>query len=393
MAPSAATTGVPSMYGEDGDSRGVWGSTRELHLKVGAHLRESRAARSDERYKNFVAYAKRRQEEREGAPDRGRGGETATGGAKVASSSDGANGGGPSGPEEPPSGDPGSSGIGRLPNSAPNASSPSLARRAALGPPVRVGGGYRRDEAEALDEDAPVDPRERRVPKPEPPRRWEEVAAETREALSSRARLASGADDASPAETDEDPTLLMLKALERAARDLGVKRTGVWTALGKPYAVEGPPTVTPPANPRAAFPRRAPHPDDVAAAVARRRDEARAGGAPNERGKGGGFEFGEDASARESKTDETETAASFASLLGARPETPPRDALASALGFGEGSRTLGGFPPSKDAEGGERDALSPRAAYRERKSRGRFDRGALEASAARVRRAKHGKAR
>ena len=49
MAPSAGTTGVPSIYGDDGDSRGVWGSTRELHLKVGAHLRESRAARSDER--------------------------------------------------------------------------------------------------------------------------------------------------------------------------------------------------------------------------------------------------------------------------------------------------------------------------------------------------------
>ena len=78
---------MPSIYGDDGDSRGVWGSTRELHLKVGAHLRESRAARSDERYKNFVAYARRREEEREDAPDRGRGGEGAEGGAKGASSS------------------------------------------------------------------------------------------------------------------------------------------------------------------------------------------------------------------------------------------------------------------------------------------------------------------
>ena len=75
MAPPAETTGVPSIYGDDGDSRGVWGSTRELHLRVGAHLRESRAARSDERYKTFVAYARRREEEREDAPDRGRGGE------------------------------------------------------------------------------------------------------------------------------------------------------------------------------------------------------------------------------------------------------------------------------------------------------------------------------
>ena len=101
MAPPAETTGVPSIYGDDGDSRGVWGSTRELHLKVGAHLRESRAARSDERYKTFVAYARRREEEREDAPDRGRGGEPGgTGGGEAASSANARDGARPGG-EEP----------------------------------------------------------------------------------------------------------------------------------------------------------------------------------------------------------------------------------------------------------------------------------------------------
>ena len=413
MAPSAGTTGVPSIYGDDGDSRGVWGSTRELHLKVGAHLRESRAARSDERYKNFVAYARRREEEREDAPDRGRGGEGAEGGAKGASSSNARDGARPGWGEEPPSGDPTSPGTGRLArqlkspkkndaSASPAASPASLnARRAPLGPPVRVGGGYKRDDASAVDDDKPVDPRERRMPKPEPTRRWEEIAAETRDA-SARHSAARA-----PAEVDEDPTLLMLKAVEKAALDLGVKRTGVWTALGKPYAVEGPPTVTPPANPRAAFPKKTKHPDDVAEAVARRREEARAGiRATFSSFAGGRSEEPDDAmdaendesemDARE-KTPKTKTRDGAESERGdafglssrnrrarkSRPETPLRDVLSSSLGFGSGETDA---VTAADADA----ALDPRAAYRERKAKGRFDRGALEASAARVRRAKHG---
>ena len=402
MAPPAETTGVPSIYGDDGDSRGVWGSTRELHLRVGAHLRESRAARSDERYKTFVAYARRREEEREDAPDRGRGGEPGgTGGGEAASSANARDGARPGGEEPEGAGGAGAPDDGHRSRNAPNASA-----RGALGPPTRVGGGYKRAEAAAVDEDAPLDPRERRMPKPEPPRRWEEVAVESREA---RAR-APGA--AAPAEVAEDPTLLMLKAVEKAARDLGVKRTGVWTALGKPYAVEGPPTVTPPANPRAAFPQKTKHPDDVAEAVARRREEARAGIRATFSGKfaNGRSEEPDDAMDAEDdeevEVDAREKTGSPKARDGAesergdalglssrnrviarksRPETPLRDVLFSSLGFGSGE-------PENAVTAADADAarIDPRAAYRERKAKGRFDRGALEASAARVRLAKHG---
>ena len=386
MAPPAETTGVPSIYGDDGDSRGVWGSTRELHLKVGAHLRESRAARSDERYKTFVAYARRREEEREDAPDRGRGGEPGgTGGGEAASSANARDGARPGGEEPEGAGGAGAPDDGHRSRNAPNASA-----RGALGPPTRVGGGDKRAEAAAVDEDAPLDPRERRMPKPEPPRRWEEVAVESREA---RAR-APGA--AAPAEVAEDPTLLMLKAVEKAARDLGVKRTGVWTALGKPYAVEGPPTVTPPANPRAAFPRRARHPDEVADAIARRREAARAGirarGDRNDEESDDEREFGSPRAFPDAETHVAAADADSERVGNERPETPLSDVLSSSLGFGRkgGPSFLAG---SRVAEQDADVSFDARAAYRERKSRGRFDRGALEASAARVRRAKHGKAR
>ena len=391
MAPPAETTGVPSIYGDDGDSRGVWGSTRELHLKVGAHLRESRAARSDERYKTFVAYARRREEEREDAPDRGRGGEPGgTGGGEAASSANARDGARPGRGEEPEgAGGAGAPDDGHRSRNAPNASA-----RGALGPPTRVGGGYKRAEAAAVDEDAPLDPRERRMPKPEPPRRWEEVAVESREA---RARAP---DAAAPAEVAEDPPLLMLKAVEKAARDLGVKRTGVWTALGKPYAVEGPPTVTPPANPRAAFPRRARHPDEVADAIARRREAARAGipirarapGDWNDEESDDEREFFSGSPRALTELPETHVAAADADSERVgnerkRPETPLSDVLSSSLGFGRkgGPSFLAG---SRVAEQDADVSFDARAAYRERKSRGRFDRGALEASAARVRRAK-----
>ena len=385
MAPPAETTGVPSIYGDDGDSRGVWGSTRELHLKVGAHLRESRAARSDERYKTFVAYARRREEEREDAPDRGRGGEPGgTGGGEAASSANARDGARPGGEEPEGAGGAGAPDDGHRSRNAPNASARSP-RRGALGPPTRVGGGYKRAEAAAVDENAPLDPRERRMPKPEPPRRWEEVAAESREA---RAR-APGA--AAPAEVAEDPTLLMLKAVEKAARDLGVKRTGVWTALGKPYAVEGPPTVTPPANPRAAFPRRARHPDEVADAIARRREAARAGirarGDRNDEERDDEREFGSPRAFPDAETHVAAADADSERVGNERPETPLSDVLSSSLGFGRkgGPSFLAG---SRVAEQDADVSFDARAAYRERKSRGRFDRGALEASAARVRRAK-----
>ena len=386
MAPPAETTGVPSIYGDDGDSRGVWGSTRELHLRVGAHLRESRAARSDERYKTFVAYARRREEEREDAPDRGRGGEPGgTGGGEAASSANARDGARPGGEEPEGAGGAGAPDDGHRSRNAPNASA-----RGALGPPTRVGGGYKRAEAAAVDEDAPLDPRERRMPKPEPPRRWEEVAVESREA---RARAP---DAAAPAEVAEDPTLLMLKAVEKAARDLGVKRTGVWTALGKPYAVEGPPTVTPPANPRAAFPRRARHPDEVADAIARRREAARAGirarGDRNDEESDDEREFFSGSPRALTELPETHVAAADADSERVgnerkRPETPLSDVLSSSLGFGRkgGPSFLAG---SRVAEQDADVSFDARAAYRERKSRGRFDRGALEASAARVRRAK-----
>ena len=381
MAPPAETTGVPSIYGDDGDSRGVWGSTRELHLKVGAHLRESRAARSDERYKTFVAYARRREEEREDAPDRGRGGEPGgTGGGEAASSANARDGARPGGEEPEGAGGAGAPDDGHRSRNAPNASA-----RGALGPPTRVGGGYKRAEAAAVDEDAPLDPRERRMPKPEPPRRWEEVAVESREA---RAR-APGA--AAPAEVAEDPTLLMLKAVEKAARDLGVKRTGVWTALGKPYAVEGPPTVTPPANPRAVFPRRARHPDEVADAIARRREAARAGirarGDRNDEESDDERGFGSPSAFPDAETHVAAADADSERVGNERPETPLSDVLSSSLGFGRkgGPSFLAG---SRVAEQDADVSFDARAAYRERKSRGRFDRGALEASAARVRRAK-----
>jgi hypothetical protein len=58
--------------------------------------------------------------------------------------------------------------------------------------------------------------------------------------------------------------------------------------------------------------------------------------------------------------------------------------LFSSLGFGS-SETDAVTAADADAA-----RIDPRAAYRERKAKGRFDRGALEASAARVRLAKHG---
>ena len=214
-----------------------------------------------------------------------------------------------------------------------------------------------------------------------------------------RAR-ARAPDAAAPAEVAEDPTLLMLKAVEKAARDLGVKRTGVWTALGKPYAVEGPPTVTPPANPRAAFPRRARHPDEVADAIARRREAARAGipirarapGDWNDEESDDEREFFSGSPRALTELPETHVAAADADSERVgnerkRPETPLSDVLSSSLGFGRkgGPSFLAG---SRVAEQDADVSFDARAAYRERKSRGRFDRSALEASAARVRRAK-----
>ena len=189
----------------------------------------------------------------------------------------------------------------------------------------------------------------------------------------------------------EDPTLLMLKAVEKAARDLGVKRTGVWTALGKPYAVEGPPTVTPPANPRAAFPRRARHPDEVADAIARRREAARAGirarGDRNDEESDDERGFGSPRAFSDAETHVAAADADSERVGNERPETPLSDVLSSSLGFGRkgGPSFLAG---SRVAEQDADVSFDARAAYRERKSRGRFDRGALEASAARVRRAK-----
>ena len=395
MAPPAETTGVPSIYGDDGDSRGVWGSTRELHLRVGAHLRESRAARSDERYKTFVAYARRREEEREDAPDRGRGGEPGgTGGGEAASSANARDGARP----------------GEEPENAGGAALRTMAivretkTRRTRPPDPRPGAARSaRPRAWAAGTSGP-----RRRPWTRT-RRWTRASGacpnpsprgDGRRWPWNRARRARAPDAflAAPAEVAEDPTLLMLKAVEKAARDLGVKRTGVWTALGKPYAVEGPPTVTPPANPRAAFPRRARHPDEVADAMARRREAARAGIPIRARGdwndddeRDEEREFGEFGSPRAlPQLPETHVAAADADserVGNERPETPLSDVLSSSLGFGRkgGPSFLAG---SRVAEQDADVSFDARAAYRERKSRGRFDRGALEASAARVRRAK-----
>jgi len=47
------------------DARGVWGTTRDLHLRVAAHTKEMRALREAPEFLNFLAYAKSRDDARE----------------------------------------------------------------------------------------------------------------------------------------------------------------------------------------------------------------------------------------------------------------------------------------------------------------------------------------
>ena len=47
------------------DARGVWGTTRDLHLQVAAHTKEMRALREAPEFLNFLAYAKSRDDARE----------------------------------------------------------------------------------------------------------------------------------------------------------------------------------------------------------------------------------------------------------------------------------------------------------------------------------------
>ena len=59
----------PAIGGGSGgdDPRGVWGTTRELHLKVTAHRKEMREVRDNRLYRDFQAFSRRRDEERERA--------------------------------------------------------------------------------------------------------------------------------------------------------------------------------------------------------------------------------------------------------------------------------------------------------------------------------------
>ena len=59
----------PAIGGGSGgdDPRGVWGTTRELHLKVTAHRKEMREVRDNRLYRDFQAFSRRRDAERERA--------------------------------------------------------------------------------------------------------------------------------------------------------------------------------------------------------------------------------------------------------------------------------------------------------------------------------------
>ena len=50
------------------DARGVWGTTRDLHLQVAAHTKEMRALREAPEVLNFLAYAKSRDDARARRP-------------------------------------------------------------------------------------------------------------------------------------------------------------------------------------------------------------------------------------------------------------------------------------------------------------------------------------
>ena len=121
------------------DARGVWGTTRDLHLRVAAHTKEMRALREAPEFLNFLAYAKSRDDARER--------------------------------EE--------------------------ARRAS------------RRGAPARDDAGPAPP----------------------------SNAASAPASAPPAR--EDPLLLLIETVDRAAATRGVPREGVWSEVGKPYRAGG----------------------------------------------------------------------------------------------------------------------------------------------------------
>ena len=390
MAPPAETTGVPSIYGDDGDSRGVWGSTRELHLRVGAHLRESRAARSDERYKTFVAYARRREEEREDAPDRDAAGNRAERAEarrrrpRTRATARDPGGGTRKRRRRRRSG--------RWPSFAKQKRAervrpiPGRARRArpahARGRRVQAGRGGGRGRGRAA---GPA--RAAHRPKPEP----RGDGGGGRESREARAR----APDAFWRRRRRLPRTPRCSCSKRWRR-----RRGTWASSGRasgrrwgnPTPWRGPDR-TPPANPRAAFPRRARHPDEVADAW---------------RGAGG------------ARRDPDPRGATGTTMTNAMRNANLAN-LARRVRFpaSRGSRRLMPFEPRRERTTGdaperraflvarvrhERRALLPgglasggagrgRLLRRARgvpraEIRGRFDRGALEASAARVRRAK-----
>ena len=141
------------------DARGVWGTTRDLHLQVAAHTKEMRALREAPEFLNFLAYAKSRDDARER--------------------------------EE--------------------------ARRAS------------RRGAPARDDAGPAPP----------------------------SNAASASASAPPAR--EDPLLLLIETVDRAAATRGVPREGVWSEVGKPYRAGGGSAVADVARDvRDLFPRRVP---------------------------------------------------------------------------------------------------------------------------------------
>ena len=141
------------------DARGVWGTTRDLHLRVAAHTKEMRALREAPEFLNFLAYAKSRDDARER--------------------------------EE--------------------------ARRAS------------RRGAPARDDAGPAPP----------------------------SNAASASASAPPAR--EDPLLLLIETVDRAAATRGGPREGVWSEVGKPYRAGGGSAVADVARDvRDRFPRRVP---------------------------------------------------------------------------------------------------------------------------------------
>lgn len=368
MAPeSPGAPGVRSLS-DDGDVRGVWGSTRELHLAVGAHLRESRAARSDTRYGDFLKYARRREEEREDAPRA----ERVSGVARqVKADGSDENNVGPTANAEHAV-DHGTRGTRGTDKTKTKKKTNKDIAHVHLSPtrfaktPVRVGGGFRVGDVGVVDTGAPVDPRQRRKPKPEAYTRWEEVAA----ALPS-ATPGSEKNNKPLNNEESDPTLLMLRAVEKAAVSLGVKRCGVWTALGKPYLAEGPVTKTKFTHDiRSTFPTKTRHPDDVESEKVKKRQDSRDGAASRQKQKWA------NTLAHESAVHLQEQAE-----VALEKESPLRDVLSTTLGFGDG-----GDAGTRDAE----PLQSPRVSLRSRAAKGRFSRDALRESAARVLAAKHG---